>query len=333
MTEQSTPVHILTGFLGSGKTTLLNTLLKLPAYEDTLVIVNEFGEISVDHHLVEASTETIFELSNGCLCCSIRGELVETLLTMELSRFQRVIIETTGIADPLPVFQSLSAPELNQHGLHPAAILSVYDNVRGEALLKDHAEARRQLALADAIFVSRTDQKPVTSKTETAIAELNTWATRCTDPADIVLDEIENAGKKKRSGAREESHLTHMHQNEYASIVLTSDQAQPLPVFAGFLHHLSNMLGPNLLRAKGFGFCIGLDHPVLLQMSGQILHDPVPLDHWPDGNKKTRMVIIGKNINLDQVRSIFNSFFDVAAIDTPDREALTNNPLSISGMR
>ena len=110
-----TPVILLTGFLGSGKTTFLNRLLAKAPFRNSLVIVNEFGAVGIDHHLVENTAETLLELSNGCACCSVRGELVETLASQQLERFDRIIIETTGIADPLPIFQSLAFHALNFH--------------------------------------------------------------------------------------------------------------------------------------------------------------------------------------------------------------------------
>ena len=151
------PVILLTGFLGSGKTTFLNRILKLDEFKNSLVIVNEFGSVPVDHLLVEKSAETIYELSNGCLCCNMRGELVETLANLDLTRFDRIFIETTGIADPLPVFQTLAFnPDLASR-LQPSLILSVFDLARGKELISAHAEAQHQLAIADQILLTKQD--------------------------------------------------------------------------------------------------------------------------------------------------------------------------------
>ena len=331
MNSPHIPIHILTGFLGSGKTTLLNRLLTSPFHSGTLVIINEFGETSIDHHLVEKSTETIFELSNGCICCTMRGELVETLLSLDLDHINRVIIETTGIADPIPLLQNLSDQELQARGLYAAGTLAVFDMIRGKQLLEAHPEVERQLALADMVYLSRIDTNPVHAEVERIIYRVNPLATCVSNPEEVNLNNLSARCTLASKANRVELPKISKHESRYSSLLLTHAKPQPLSIFSDFLHHLSALLGPTLMRVKGFAYCRESELPVLLQMSGHILHDPVPMREWPNDRVETRLVVIGTDMDLEKVRSAFNSFFEITLIDTPDREALTNNPLSISG--
>lgn len=158
------PVSVLTGFLGSGKTTLLNRLLKDPALSDTAVIINEFGEVSIDHLLVEQASEGVIELADGCLCCTVRGELVDTLAdlidrlqTGRIKALKRVIIETTGLADPAPVLHSIMGHPLLTQVFRLDGVLATVDAVNGMATLDNHEEAVKQAAMADRIILTKTD--------------------------------------------------------------------------------------------------------------------------------------------------------------------------------
>ncbi len=158
------PVSVLTGFLGSGKTTLLNRLLKDPALTDTAVIINEFGEVSIDHLLVEQASEGVIELSDGCLCCTVRGELVDTLAdlidrlqTGRIKVLKRVIIETTGLADPAPVLHSIMGHPVLMQAFRLDGVLATVDAVNGMATLDNHEEAVKQAAMADRIVLTKTD--------------------------------------------------------------------------------------------------------------------------------------------------------------------------------
>ncbi|MFK3964869.1 CobW family GTP-binding protein [Ensifer adhaerens] len=157
------PVSILTGFLGAGKTTLLNRLLKDPDLSDTAVIINEFGDVSIDHLLVEASSDGVIELSDGCLCCTVRGELVDTLAdlmdrmqTGKIKPLKRVVIETTGLADPAPVLQSVIGNPVIAQNFRLDGVVTVVDAVNGLQTIANHEEALKQVAVADRIFISKT---------------------------------------------------------------------------------------------------------------------------------------------------------------------------------
>ncbi|MBN9044074.1 MAG: GTP-binding protein [Rhizobiales bacterium] len=158
------PVSVLTGFLGSGKTTLLNRLLKDPALADTAVIINEFGEVGIDHLLVERASEGVIELSDGCLCCTVRGELVDTLAdlidrlqTGRIKALKRVVIETTGLADPAPVLQSIMGHPVLMQAFRLDGVIATVDAVNGMATLDNHAEAVKQAAMADRIVLTKTE--------------------------------------------------------------------------------------------------------------------------------------------------------------------------------
>ena len=158
------PVSVLTGFLGAGKTTLLNRLLKDPALADTAVIINEFGDVAIDHLLVEQSSDGVIQLSDGCLCCTVRGELVDTLAdlvdrlqTGRIARLARVVIETTGLADPAPVLQSIMAHPALVQAYRLDGVITLVDAVNGEATLDAHVEAVKQVAVADRIVVTKAD--------------------------------------------------------------------------------------------------------------------------------------------------------------------------------
>lgn len=325
MSKALKPVYILSGFLGSGKTTLLNKLLKLKAFSNTLVIVNEFGEVALDHLLIETSSDTILELSNGCLCCSIRGEMVDTLLDLDTTRFDRIIIETTGIADPLPIFQSLAFHQTLAQTYSPAEILTVYDCLRGENLLAQNEEAKKQLSIADVILLTKHDLGGDIQAAKETIQKYNQTA--------LILDEAKNLSPELISQRSiKPTDKTHSHRSEFTSLLLETNQTLDIKTIAGLLHHLSNAVGENLLRIKGFANVS--EHPtqpLLVQVSGQIVHDFEKRDEWVKEHSNTQLVVIAKNTDPKMIQTIFDAFMGNLAIDTPDRNAVMDNPLSIPG--
>ncbi|MEM9330500.1 MAG: GTP-binding protein [Pseudomonadota bacterium] len=321
------PVHILTGFLGSGKTTLLNRLLSQAEFSNTLVIINEFGEVPLDHHLIEKSTDTIVELSNGCLCCTVRGEMVDLLLELDTSQFDRVIVETTGIADPIPVYQSLTAQPVLAKGLRAGSIITVFDTLSGAALFKAHEEARKQLALADIVFLTMVDRNGDRTAAQQLISQHSPQAIITMNPEEIRPDAIDLVAKATAA------HGNASHSDQYTSIILETERLLPIPIVCDFLHQLANDCGETLLRVKGLVKCPeNIEKPILIQMSGQIVHDPISLPQWPNGTDGTGLVVIGKGIDHKKVKTLFEGFFGIMNIDTPDREAITGNPLSIPGL-
>jgi G3E family GTPase len=325
MQKDLKPVYILSGFLGSGKTTLLNKLLKLEAFTNTLVIVNEFGEIALDHLLIEKSTDTILELSNGCLCCSIRGELVDTLLSLDPTKFDRVIVETTGIADPLPIFQSLAYHPTLAQTYAPAEVLTVFDCLRGEDLILQHEEAQKQLSIADVVILTKNDLVENTSNARRFVQNYNQLALTVEDTSSLNPHIISQRVIKP-------SDLAHGHTTKFTSMLLETDQLLDITTIAGLLYHLTSALGDNLLRIKGFAkIDAHPNKPLLVQVSGQVVHDFEILENWKTEPSKTQLVVIAKNIDPKLIQTIFDAFMGNLAIDTPDKNAVMDNPLSIPG--
>jgi len=321
------PVILLTGFLGSGKTTFLNRILKLQDFKNSLVIVNEFGAVPVDHILVEESAETIYELSNGCLCCNMRGELVETLARLDLERFDRIFIETTGIADPLPIFQTLAFnPDMSAR-LQPSLIISVFDLVRGKELLEAHSEARRQIAVADQILLTKQDLAPDENRIPCVLRKLN--------PAAQVsfASEIKSLDSLIAVNPEKPNVPVSVHSGKYRSMIMQTDNRLSVNDLVGMLHMMVNQFGPDLLRIKGFAYVEENPDPLIVQVSGSIVHDLEPASGSISWQKdETLLVAIVKDIDPARVVSIFDGFVGNVATGTPDRDALLDNPLAIPGV-
>src|SRR6266568_3559848 len=193
------PVTVLTGFLGSGKTTLLRRALTAPEFSDTAVVINEIGEIAIDHYLVDFVEGSVLELPGGCLCCAVREDLAQTLRGLierrnagEIRRFRRIVIETSGLADPAPILFTLGADPMLDQRLRLARVVTLVDAVAGAATLDRFAEAARQAAVADALVISKTDLAPFGAVLAERLDALNPGAERilaaeATDPAEILF--------------------------------------------------------------------------------------------------------------------------------------------------
>ncbi|TGT88551.1 MULTISPECIES: GTP-binding protein [unclassified Mesorhizobium] len=368
------PVSVLTGFLGAGKTTLLNRLLKDPALADTAVIINEYGEVAIDHLLVEQASDGIIQLSDGCLCCTVRGELVDTLAdlvdrlqTGRIARLARVIVETTGLADPAPVLQSIMAHPALVQAFRLDGVITLVDAVNGDATLDAHVEAVKQVAVADRIVLSKADLVADPSDLETLRARL-----RQINPGAQLLDVGEtktgvaalfdcglyNPATKSADVRRwlgdeaahdhdhhhgEHDHADHdrghghdhghRHDQRVRSYSLVHEGPVPFSAIEMFLDLLRSTHGEHLLRMKGV---IELkedpSRPLVVHGVQKILHPPVRLPSWPDSQRGTRLVLITLDMPEDYVRRLFAAFTNRPSVDTPDRAALENNPLAIAGL-
>ena len=365
------PLTVLTGFLGAGKTTLLNALLRDPALEDTLVIVNEFGEVGIDHLLVEKADDGMVLLSAGCLCCTIRGDLVSTLEDLlrrrdngRITPFRRVVIETTGLADPAPVLAAvLQHPYLSQrYGLE--GVVTVVDALHGAATLARHEEARRQVAVADRIVVSKGDLEGADpAGLDAHLRALNPGAaiiaaSHGAVPADRLLTGglfgldgkigdvaawLQAAAISDHHGHDHQGHDHHGHGHHHDksrhderihSLVLTAEAPIREAALDLFLDMIRSTFGPRILRLKGL-VQLARDpaRPLVIQGVRHVLHVPTMLDAWPDGDHRTRIVLIVEDVPAEAISTMWQAFSGQATIDGPDATALADNPLAPMTLR
>lgn len=357
------PVSVLTGFLGSGKTTLLNRLLKDPELADTAVIINEFGDVAIDHLLVESSSDGVIELADGCLCCTVRGELVDTLAdlvdrmqTGRIKRLARVIIETTGLADPAPVLQAIMGHPVLLQAFRLDGVITAVDAVNGMATLDNHPEAVKQAAVADRIVLTKIE---ILQDGE-EFAALRRRLTRL-NPGATVLDasngETGHAGlfdcglynpetksadvrrwlrEEAFHGSHDHDHHHHesRHDDRIRAFSLTHDRPVAISTIEMFLDLLRSTHGDRLLRLKGIvELAEDPERPLVLHGVQKIFHPPARLAAWPDAVRGTRLVLITMDMPEDYVRRLFDAFTGQPAIDSPDRSAMEDNPLAIAGFR
>ncbi|MDO9707696.1 CobW family GTP-binding protein [Paracraurococcus lichenis] len=292
------PVSVVTGFLGAGKSTLLRRVLRDPAWADSAVIVNEFGEIPLDHDLIAASEESFVSASTGCLCCVVRDDLTRTLLDLlrrreagEVPRYERVLIETSGLADPAPILHALMTDEAlaATHALQGVATL--VDALHGEAALARHPEAQRQVMLADRILVTKPDLAPAP---EAAIRALNPAAPLraaeqgAAEPAWLFAPAPRPADLPDWA-ARHTAGLT--------SIVIEREAPIPALALTLWMQGLAEHAGPRLLRLKGL-VALAEDpaRPAVLHAIQHMVHPLEWLDRWPGADRRSRIVLIGERI-------------------------------------
>jgi G3E family GTPase len=355
-------VSVLTGFLGAGKTMLLNRLLRDPALENTAVIINEFGDVAIDHLLVEQATEGIIELSDGCLCCTVRGDLVDTLAdlldrmqTGRIAPLKRIVIETTGLADPVPVLQALMGHPVLAHLLRLDGVVTVVDAVNAAATLDAHAESVRQVAVADRLVLAKRDLAAADAVTalEARLHALNPNAPILdagTSGAAALFDcGLYNPASKSADVARwlgeaaheHEHDHTHGHHQDHAhshhdhrvrSFSLVHERPVPLSTIEMFLDLLQSSQGDKLLRMKGIvELAEDPSRPLVLHAVQKLMHPPARLPAWPEGPRGTQLMLITFDMDEDYVRRLFGAFTGAPAVDAPDREALEKNPLAIPG--
>jgi G3E family GTPase len=305
------PVTVVTGFLGAGKTTLLKRFLASPEGQGTAVIVNEFGAVGIDDALVRDSADETVLLGNGCVCCITRTDLQAALRRLVFDRergtvppFGRVVIETSGLADPGPILQTFSTDRALGGEFHIDVVLTVVDAVTGEASLDAAAEARKQVILADRLVVSKTDlaDAGTVGRLTRLLQQLNPRASidiavsGALDPQRVV-EPI--AGE--RSGFVAEA----AHSDGVTSFVVEHDKPIEWLSFARAMETLIALRGADLLRVKGILNVAGCRGPVVVQYVQHLAHPPVELETWPDKNRNGRIVFITRNIPQQKVRDLF----------------------------
>jgi G3E family GTPase len=312
------PVTVITGFLGAGKTTLLKRFLATPEGQGTAVVVNEFGATGIDDALVHSSADETVLLGNGCLCCIARSDLQQALRRMVVERergefpdFRRIVIETSGLADPSPILQTFATDRALGSIFHIEAVVTVVDTETGLDTLGWSAEARKQAILADRLVITKTDIAG-----EGASAALTTQL-RALNPGAEILEAVHGELDPTRlteaaSDQRNTFVAEAAHSDGIGSFVLTQEKPIPWAVFARSMDALMQLRGPDLLRAKGFLNVEGCKGPVVVQFVQHLAHPPVELESWPDETRQSRVVFITRNISEQQVRNLFKAIWAVA---------------------
>nr|WP_036282746.1 GTP-binding protein [Methylocystis sp. WRRC1] len=376
------PLTLLTGFLGAGKTTLLNRLLASPALADTLVLINEFGEIGLDHLFIEKVEGDMVLMSSGCVCCTIRGDLVNTLEDLlrrldngRIKPFRRVVLETTGLADPAPILHSIMYHPYLMLRYRLDGVVTVVDAVNGEGTLDAHEEAVKQAAVADRLVITKTDLPDGRARFEslaTRLKALNPGARLLIaadgeatpealldcglyDPATktprvkewLNAEAVQEAHDHRHDHGHDHDHGHHhghdhgrhhherrqidvnRHDDHIRAFCLSGDTPLTPASFDVFIDLLRHTHGPRLLRVKGIvGLSDDPSRPVVIHGVQHVFHPPHRLDAWPDEDRRTRIVFIVKDLDEGFVHGLYGALINRPAMDRPDAEALTNNPLA-----
>jgi G3E family GTPase len=319
------PVTVVTGFLGAGKTTLVRRFLETREGKGTAVIINEFGSVGIDDALVRGSADEVTLLGNGCLCCNTRSDLQIALRNLVAERehgavpqFQRIAIETSGLADPGPILQTFITDRALGGEFHVEVVIAVVDAVNGFATLHRATEARKQVILADRLVITKTDLAAAHA-VERLIARLRALNPRASianavdgklEPSCLIEADADSATKAAaRSGFVAEAE----HSDGIVSFVLTEDAPVPWDAFARAMETLIALRGADLLRVKGFLNVIGCRGPVVIQAVQHLAHAPVELASWPSDDHRSRLVFITKNVGEAQVRALIDAVRALAA--------------------
>jgi G3E family GTPase len=307
------PVTVITGFLGAGKTTLLRHFLATPEGRGTAVIINEFGAVGIDDALVRDASESTTLLGNGCVCCITRSDLQIALRRLvferergEVPAFDRIVIETSGLADPAPILQTFSTDRALGGEFFIEVVLTIVDAATGLATLDWSSEARKQAMLADRLVISKSDlaSPDAIARLQERLAALNPHAPIETAVGGVLAPRCLTDAPRdpaQKSGFVAEAE----HSDGISSFVLVDDAPVAWNDFARTMETLLALRGPDLLRVKGFLNVVGCHGPVLVQFVQHLTHPPVELTAWPEGDRATRLVFITRNIAERQVRDLF----------------------------
>ena len=351
------PVNLLTGFLGSGKSTLLTQILQNPEFCNTAVVVNEFGEIGLDGVLIEHTDDQIVEMTSGCLCCTSRGDIRQTLVGLygkcvkgQIPKFDRVIVESTGLADPAPVVQTLMSDPLLRNRYMLGGVIATIDALHGSDTIKRHKECEKQAAVADRLVITKSDlitsdtTKKTLSKLQSKLLSLN--------PTAIVLDRHQidfelkslfdtslydpdtksmnvrkwlNAEANTKINNHSHSHgdaLDHhgqhhhditRHGSDIRSFTLTFDDPITIETLASSLEALFLTQGANILRVKGIANTVDRpEYPLVVHGVQHVFHEPVWLNDWPDESRQTQLVFITSGVTRESLELFFKSWISTS---------------------
>ena len=335
-------VSLITGFLGSGKTTLLNHLLAHPGMEETAVLINEFGEVGLDHLMVKELDEDVVLLKSGCICCTVQGELVDGMRELyfkrvagTLPRFTRVVIETTGLADPLPIVSCFMRDPLFKHAYRLDSLITTVDGVHGRSQLERHQEAVRQAAVADRILITKSDLSDASEirAVRATLKQLNPGADEFTvehgraepamlfganalDPADKLLEaqarlerqdhdpRIEQIGDTEPHDHHHHGHEDidlNRHDERIASFCIVLEEPVEWTALEAWYEELAEKHGDRVLRVKGIVSVRGEAEPFAVHCVQSTRHAPARLPSWPDEDRRSRIVFITQDLGREEV--------------------------------
>lgn len=315
------PVHVLTGFLGSGKTTFLRHLLGEPGLAETAVIINEFGEIGLDHLLVREVTEDVVLLSSGCLCCAVRDDLVSTLaelLTMvrcgAVTPFRQVVVETTGLADPAPIIHAvMSAPEL-LHGYRAGSIITTVDGVSGLNSMRNFAEAAQQVALADCVVITKSDlvERWQLDTLELDVAKVNPSVRSLTSNKHAMpsaADVLTHGDWRPHYLGVHDGAARGVHSHGIKTFTVEVRREVEWPAFVDWLELLLAARGQSILRVKGLLPVEGDERPVVVHGVQHVVYPPEYLPRWPEASPRGWLVFIARNLTRTAIENSLPSIF------------------------
>jgi G3E family GTPase len=317
------PVVLLSGFLGSGKTTLVNALLRDPRLADTAVAVNEFGEVPLDHHLIDQGQDRTVVMANGCLCCNLAGDLEDAVMRVfsrrqagELPSFKRLIVEPSGLADPAPIAQAILRNPVMSRVLRLEAIVTTVDAMFAEAQLARHLESRKQVSLADTLVLTKTDlaDPSATLRVKSLVANLNPQARLleamhgAVDAGSLFPESFFDPDAPAAPWLPPAIQpADHDHADRTVAVSLIADAPLQWRAFDAWLRGVRIAQGEDLLRLKGFLNVAEAPGPLVIQGVHHVVHPPVALDAWPDGDRRTRIVAIATDSVAAAIETSWNA--------------------------
>lgn len=314
--DERIPVHVLTGFLGSGKTTFLRHLLGEPDLADTAVIINEFGEVGLDHLLVREVSEDVVLLSSGCLCCAVRDDLISTLADLlamvrrgEVAPFRRVVVETTGLADPAPIMQAVMSDLQLRRGYRAGSIVATVDGVSGANSIGNFAEAVQQLALADCVVITKADlvEPWRLDALSLDIAKVNPSVEPLVSRRDAMPRAVEifdlGQFRQPRHLQADQTTVVGKHSDGIETFAVEVAQDVDWPSFVEWLELLLASRGQSILRVKGLLAVKGDCRPVVIHGVQHVVYPPEYLPRWPQGMERGWLVFIARNLSRKAIES------------------------------
>jgi len=311
------PVTVLTGFLGSGKTTLLARCLKSPAFARTAVIINEFGEIGIDHDLVEAGEESFIQLETGCLCCASRGDIEATIAQLLARReagavapFERIVIETSGLADPAPIINAIMRETARGTEITLSNVVTAVDCVAGLATLARERQSMRQVAVADRLVLTKADVGGVAPALQARLAAINPRAASVESvfgdiDMTLLLDAPGDAAAEAETWTTHAGDHVHAHDDGIQCIVIRREQPMRALVLTLLLETLADHCGTDLLRLKGIVHTLERpEAPIVIHGVQHVFSAPRWLERWPSDDRSTRMVLIGRGLSATWINRL-----------------------------